>query len=98
MPLQSLSDLDHELREDQAYETALQELTPSEAIARQLISSRLENGLSQTELARRSGVSQRAIARLERGEHEPRLGTVRRIARALDADLVVEIVFGSRKR
>jgi DNA-binding XRE family transcriptional regulator len=98
MPLRSLTDLDHALRKDPAYETALQELTPYEEIARQLISSRVEHGLLQTELARRSGVSRGAIARLERGEHEPQLATLRRIARALDADLVVKFVFRSRTR
>ena len=71
---------------------------PHEAIARQLVSFRIENGLSQAELARRCGVSRPAIARLERGEHEPKLATLRRVAHALDADLVLDISFRSKKR
>ena len=74
------------------------ELEPYEQIARRLIAVRVENGLSQAELARRCGVSQPAIARLERGQHEPRLATLRRIAHALDADLVLAFSFHTGKR
>ena len=98
MPTRRLTDLDRELRKDPEYEAALRELAPYEEIARQLIAFRIEHGLSQAELARRCGVSQPAIARLERGEHEPRLATLRRIAHALDADLVLDFSFRGRKR
>ena len=96
MPTRPLTDLDRELRKDPKYEAALQELAPYEEIARRLIAFRIEHGLSQAELGRRSGVSQPAIARLERGEHEPRLATLRRVAHALDADLVVDFAFHAR--
>jgi transcriptional regulator with XRE-family HTH domain len=98
MPTRPLADLDRELRKDPEHETALQELAPYEEIARQLVAFRMEHGLSQAELARRCGVSQPAIARLERGEHEPRLATLRRVAHALEADLVLEFAFRTRKR
>lgn len=97
MPTRPLTDLDRERRKDPDYEAALRELAPYEDIARQLIAFRIEHGLSQAELARRCGVSQPAIARLERGEHEPRLATLRRVAHALDADLVLDFAFRSRK-
>jgi transcriptional regulator with XRE-family HTH domain len=98
MPTRPLTDVDRELRDDPVYEAALQELSPYEEIARQLIAFRIERGLSQAELARRCGVSQPAIARLERGEHEPRLATLRRVAHALDADLVLDFAFRAGKR
>ena len=98
MPTRPVTDLDGELRKDPEYEAALQELAPYEQIARQLIAFRVEHGLSQAELARRCGVSQPAIARLERGEHEPRLATLRRVAHALDADLVLDFAFRADKR
>jgi DNA-binding XRE family transcriptional regulator len=98
MPTRPLTDLDVELRKDPAYETVLEDVAPYEEIARRLIALRIEHGLSQAELARRCGVSQPAIARLERGEHEPRLATLRRIAHALDADLVLAIHAGKRRR
>jgi transcriptional regulator with XRE-family HTH domain len=98
MPTRPLRDLDRELRNDPEYEAALQELSPYEEIARQLIAFRIEYGLSRAELARRCGVSQPAIARLERGEHGPRLATLRRVAHALDADLVLDFAFRTGKR
>jgi transcriptional regulator with XRE-family HTH domain len=98
MPTRSLTNVDRELRKDPEYEAALEELEPYEQIARQLIAFRTENGLSQAELARRCGISQPAIARLERGEHEPRLATLRRVAHALDASLELEFSFGEGRR
>jgi transcriptional regulator with XRE-family HTH domain len=52
--------------------------------------SRMAAGITQTELAQRTGMSQPAIARLEAGGTEPTIATLRRIANALDIELVVE--------
>lgn len=98
MPAKTLDDLDRELQKHPSYASRLAELSPYEAIARKLITFRIEHGLSQTELAKRCGVSQPAIARLERGEHEPRLATLRRVAHALDADLVLDFSFDKGTR
>lgn len=98
MPTTSLTELKLKLGEDPEYRAALEELRPYEAIARQLVGFRIENGLSQAALARRCGVSQPAIARLERGEHEPRLATLRRVAHALDAELVLDFSFRAGRR
>ncbi|WP_443026634.1 helix-turn-helix domain-containing protein [Sphingomonas sp. IC-11] len=50
---------------------------------------RLQRGMSQGELARIMSTSQAAISRLESGEQEPRLLTLRKLADALDVDLNV---------
>jgi ribosome-binding protein aMBF1 (putative translation factor) len=52
---------------------------------------RLRKGLIQADLARRAATSQAAIARIEVGGPEPRLSTLERIGRALDADLIVAL-------
>jgi ribosome-binding protein aMBF1 (putative translation factor) len=52
--------------------------------------ARLAADLSQTELAKRVGTSQSAIARLESGGAQPTIATLRRIATALGVDLVIE--------
>jgi len=98
MPTRPLTDLDQELGGDPEYEAALEELGPYEKIARQLVAFRNEHGLSQAELGRRCGVSQPAIARLESGEHEPRLATLRRVAHALDAELILDFSFDAGER
>jgi len=52
---------------------------------------RLAMGLSQTELARRAGMTQPALSRLEAGGVIPTIPLLERITAALDADLIVEI-------
>ena len=53
-------------------------------------SLREAKGLSQSELARRIGSTQPAVARLEAGGVAPRVETLERIAAALDMELVLE--------
>ncbi len=62
------------------------------AIANKLIAYRLEHGLSQTALAQRLGMRQPAVARLEAGGHNPSVEMLRRIARALDVEIVLAVV------
>lgn len=53
------------------------------SIARTIIKERRAAGLSQDELARRAGVRQETISRLESGKHSPTVRTVEKIERAL---------------
>ena len=48
-------------------------------------------GWSQTQLARDAGMTQSAVARFEAGGTIPTLPVLQRLARALDADLVVQV-------
>jgi len=50
---------------------------------------RTEAGLTQAELALRTGTTQSAIARIEGGGTRPRLETLEKIAQAVGADLVI---------
>ncbi len=54
------------------------------AFGKRLRELRTEHGLSQDDLARRTGVHPTAIGRLERGGREPRLKTILCLARGLD--------------
>jgi ribosome-binding protein aMBF1 (putative translation factor) len=64
-------------------------LAPYEALARLVIAYRLEEGLTQQQLARRMGTSHSAISRIESGRHPTSIQTMRRLAEALGARLVV---------
>ena len=49
--------------------------------------ARRRAGLSQRELARRSGVPQSSISRIERGQISPTVDTLERLLRACDQEL-----------
>lgn len=53
------------------------------ALTEELVTRRLELGLSQTEVAARMGTSQSAVARLESGQADVRLSTLERYAAAV---------------
>ncbi len=52
---------------------------------------RLKAGISQRELASRAGVSQTLIARIEKGDINPRLSTLRKIYNVLISSISVEL-------
>ena len=82
--------LEEHLKEP-AVKAAYDELEGEFALVRQLIDLRQKHGLSQRELARRAGMQQPVIARLE-GGRPASLGTLRRVAAALDAQVEVRLV------
>lgn len=65
-------------------------LEPEYEIISKIIEARLESGLTQKELASRCHVKQSNISRLESGKVNPTLKFLKRLADALDSDLVVE--------
>jgi DNA-binding XRE family transcriptional regulator len=60
-------------------------------VAIKVIQFRVTNGLSQAELARRLGMRQPNVARLESGDHEPSLRTLARLAEVLNQDFSIEV-------
>jgi predicted transcriptional regulator len=66
-------------------------LAPEFEISAELLRARLRAGLSQTELARRMGTSQSAIARLESGQTLPSTKTLLRFAEATRSKIQVRL-------
>src|SRR5205085_8617022 len=66
---------------DQGYYPAAETLQV--IIARQLIERRRKAGLSQAEVAKRAGIRQETVSRLESGKHAPTVRTVEKIDRVL---------------
>ena len=79
------------LREDPEYVAAEAELKPVLEIADAILRLRLAQGWSQSELARRAGAAQATISKLENGLADPTLGLLRRVAQALEAELIVQL-------
>lgn len=56
-------------------------------IVLRLISARIARGLTQSEVARRAGVSRTCLSETERGKRSPNLVTVRAIANVVGVEL-----------
>lgn len=76
---------------DPAFRAEWERTAFARAVANQVLKYRIDHGLSQTALARQLGVSQAVVGRLELGEHEPKISTLRRLSRALGMRFLLEI-------
>lgn len=65
---------------------------PALAVAVQIRQARANQRWTQSELAKRAGVSQQQIAKLERPGENPTIGTLVKVAKALDRALDVELL------
>jgi len=79
------------LLEDPEFREYWERTAFARAIAIQIIRYRAEHGLSQTALARRLGVSQASVGRLELGEHEPKISTLRNLSEKLGMRFSIDI-------
>lgn len=66
-------------------------MKPEYNVIKSIISSRLEQGWSQEELAKRVGTKQPVISRLESGASNPTLELLQRVASALELKLEVTL-------
>jgi ribosome-binding protein aMBF1 (putative translation factor) len=66
-------------------------LGPEYEVVKTIIKERVRRGWSQAELAEAIGSRQPVISRLERGDGNPSLQTLNRIAKALDLSLKVSM-------
>ena len=74
---------------DEQYRASLESADDSERkmVGARIRAARESASLSQQELSRRSGIAQESLSRIETGRRDPRLGTLRRLAKGLDLSL-----------
>ncbi len=60
-------------------------------LAERIAEQRVARNLSQAELAELCGMTQSAVARIERGARPPTIDTLLRVSNALDCELVVDL-------
>lgn len=65
------------------------ELAPTYEIREEIIRLRLQQGLSQKELAEKAGTKQSAISRLENGSYNPSIAFLSKIAHALGKEIKI---------
>ena len=83
--------LEDRLRADPAFRREWERTALGRAVALRLVEYRADNELSQTALARKLGMHQPAIARLEAGDHNPSMETLMHLARVLEIDFRIDI-------
>ena len=67
-------------------------LEPELSVMQAVIDARKESGLTQQQLAERTGISQADISKLENGNANPSLKTLQRLASAMDKKLKISFV------
>ena len=67
-------------------------LEPEYAIMKAVLDARIESGLTQKELSDLSGITQGDISRLENGNGNPSIRTLKRLANAMGKNLKIEFV------
>ena len=74
-----------------AFRRRWEETSLARAVAVEVVRYRAKHGLSQAALAKRLGVSQPVVARMESGEHSPTWATLSRLAKEMDVHFVVDV-------
>jgi len=77
---------------DPKFREAYDRISPEMEIAFEIAEARHRARLSQQQLAKKLGTSQSMVARWERGKSAPSTKTLRRVAKATDSRLRVELV------
>ncbi len=85
---QPFEDYLNEQLQDPEFRAEWEALEPEFALIQQLLDLRHKRGLSQRDLAKRAGMQQSSIARLESGRRV-NVRTLLRVAKAMDADVRV---------
>ena len=78
----TLKDLKAQLMRDPQFRREYEDADTQYSIAESIIAARRSANLTQTEVAKRMGTTQSAIARLESGLVSPSFATLRRFAKA----------------
>jgi len=83
--------LNDELK-DPAFKAEYDALEPEFQVIRVLLKVRRERNLTQKQLSELTGINQADISKIERGNANPSLRTLQRLAAAMDMNVKVEFV------
>jgi len=81
-----------EKMKDPEFRGEYEALEPEFAIIQAMIDARKKTGLTQKQLAQKTGIAQGDISKLENGNGNPSLKTLQRLAFAMDMKLKIEFL------
>lgn len=88
----NFNDFLNEQLKDPEVKAEYEALEPEFAVIQALIDARSSAGLTQKELSQRTDIAQSDISRIENGNGNPSLKTLKRIAEAMGKKLKIEFV------
>lgn len=77
---------------DEEFKKEFEALQPEHAVIQAIIDARKESGLTQKELAEKTGIAQGDISKIEKGLANPSLKTLKRLALGMGKVLKIEFV------
>ena len=87
-----------ELLEDPAFRELWTQEALAHVVSLAVLSYRIDRGLSQTALAKELGLKQPAVSRLEIGEVNPSIETLRRLSSVLGMEFLISIAPSDRAK
>ena len=94
--MSDLQELTDELMQDAEFVKEYEAIQPEVNITRAILNARINAGMTQMELSKKSGISQADISRLEKGTRNPSLNLLKRLAEAMDSTLNIEFIPNKR--
>ena len=85
------SDFKKELFKDKEFKKAYDELEFEYALKSLIIEKRIKEGLTQKQLAKKIGIHQPLLSRLESGNYNPSVKFLQKVAKGLNAKLKITI-------
>lgn len=87
--MKNWDEIKNKLLKDPEFASEVKKLEPEYQIISQLIKARIEQNMTQEELARKIGTKQGNISRLEKGNANPSLQFLKKVARGLGKELSI---------
>lgn len=90
----NFNDFLNEQMKDPEFKAEWDALDPEFAVIEAILAARKESGLTQQQLSERTGIAQTDISKLERGNGNPSLRTLQRLAAGMGMRVKIEFVPG----
>ena len=88
----SFNEFLQEQLKDPEFRKEYEALQPEHAVVQAMIEARKASGLTQKELSERTGIAQGDISRIEKGNANPSMRTLQRLAAGMDMILKIEFL------
>lgn len=90
--MKSFATFKKQLLKDKVVLKEFKKLEPEFRLIALFIEKRNKKGMTQAELAKKIGSRQSAVARLESGNYNPSLTFLKKVANALDTNLIISLM------